>query len=220
MLLADQGDDEEEWQSEDFCVRLLCENEEVTAYMHTILKFDYNRKNVCVVVVILQCLKPTNINSHTNEFFQGWHLVPQQLSLFTNTAEEIINTITDAAPFLARFYAILKQSSVKLKCLNGKLGESFMNYLDQVSNNVPIHYVQLRRREGGSKKCYLDFHLNMKQRITDKIPEYSFKTSQTFIFSILGSFMLPAEHGRHIRDHFVMCLSFHLCRWNRTNKAL
>lgn len=87
-LLADQQDDDEEWQSEDFCVRLLCEHEE------------------------------------------GWHLVPKPLSLFTNTVEEVISTITEAAPFLARFYAILKQSSVKLRCLNGKMGESFMNFLD------------------------------------------------------------------------------------------
>lgn len=88
VLLADQQDDDEEWQSEDFCVRLLCEHEE------------------------------------------GWHLVPKPLSLFTNTVEEVISTITEAAPFLARFYAILKQSSVKLRCLNGKMGESFMNFLD------------------------------------------------------------------------------------------
>lgn len=45
----------------------------------------------------------------------------------------MISTITEAAPFLARFYAILKQSSVKLRCLNGKMGESFMNFLDYVS---------------------------------------------------------------------------------------
>ncbi|XP_062577174.1 uncharacterized protein LOC134239046 [Saccostrea cucullata] len=79
---------------------------------------------------------------------EGWHLVPKPLSLFTNTAEEIIDTITEAAPFLARFYAILKQSSVKLKCLNGQLGESFMNFLDQegkTTSNFLMAYMAVHK---------------------------------------------------------------------------
>jgi len=57
-------------------------------------------------------------------------LLNQPLNLRTRTKEEIHNALTLAAPFLARIYAILRQSSMKLNCLNSKKGENFQNWLD------------------------------------------------------------------------------------------
>nr|XP_022323918.1 uncharacterized protein LOC111124909 isoform X4 [Crassostrea virginica] len=124
MLMADQVDDEEEWQTEDFCIRLLCEHEE------------------------------------------GWHLVSKPLSLFTFTVEEVISAITEAAPFLARFYAILKQSSVKLKCLNGKLGESFMNFLDHFQKNLPV--------EGKSTSNFLKAYMAVHKIVASHLENEEF----------------------------------------------
>lgn len=39
--MADQVDDEEEWQTEDFCIRLLCEHEEVNTSIYHITKYCF-----------------------------------------------------------------------------------------------------------------------------------------------------------------------------------
>lgn len=40
--------------------------------------------------------------------------------------------IREAAPYLSRLYAVLKQSSVNLNCLRGKAGDSYCSYIDKV----------------------------------------------------------------------------------------
>ncbi|VDI51387.1 Hypothetical predicted protein [Mytilus galloprovincialis] len=78
---------EDDWQGEDFCIRVLCEDE------------------------------------------QGWHVVGEPLSLINRTSEEIYKALKDAAPFLARIYAVLKQSAINLNCLSSKKGDNFLNYI-------------------------------------------------------------------------------------------
>ncbi|XP_033743245.1 uncharacterized protein LOC117329409 isoform X2 [Pecten maximus] len=80
--------EEEEWEEEEMCIRVLCEHEE------------------------------------------GWHLLGKPLTLKTRTDEEVENCLTSAAPYLTRIYAILRQSSMRLNCLNSKTGEKFSNWLD------------------------------------------------------------------------------------------
>ncbi|XP_021366171.1 uncharacterized protein LOC110458668 [Mizuhopecten yessoensis] len=80
--------EQEEWEEEEMCIRVLCEHEE------------------------------------------GWHLLGEPLTLKTRTSEEVENCLAVAAPYLARIYAILRQSSMRLNCLNSKTGEKFGNWLD------------------------------------------------------------------------------------------
>ncbi|XP_060065175.1 uncharacterized protein LOC132545509 [Ylistrum balloti] len=80
--------DQDEWEEEEMCIRVLCEHEE------------------------------------------GWHLLGKPLTLKTRTDEEIENCLSTTAPYLTRIYAILRQSSMRLNCLNSKSGEKFGNWLD------------------------------------------------------------------------------------------
>ncbi|CAG2236820.1 unnamed protein product [Mytilus edulis] len=61
---------------------------------------------------------------------QGWHLVGNPLSLTNLKKDEIMKTLKETAPYLARIYAILKQSSVSMNCLSSSLkGELFMDFI-------------------------------------------------------------------------------------------
>jgi DNA-binding phage protein len=52
--------------------------------------------------------------------------------LISRTSEEIYKALKEAAPFLARIYAILKQSAINLNCLSSKKGENYLNYIRKV----------------------------------------------------------------------------------------
>ncbi|VDI30258.1 Hypothetical predicted protein [Mytilus galloprovincialis] len=61
---------------------------------------------------------------------QGWHLVGNPLSLTNLKKDEIMKTLKETAPYLARIYAILKQSSVSMNCLSSSVkGELFMDFI-------------------------------------------------------------------------------------------
>ncbi|XP_062577865.1 uncharacterized protein LOC134239727, partial [Saccostrea cucullata] len=82
-------DEDEDWQAEEFCVKVMCEHEE------------------------------------------GWHVSEKSLNLSARSTEEVYHVIREAAPYLSRLYAVLKQSSVNLNCLRGKTGDSFCSYIDK-----------------------------------------------------------------------------------------
>ncbi|CAG2199988.1 unnamed protein product [Mytilus edulis] len=85
----DTSQEDDGWKVEDFCIRVICEDE------------------------------------------QGWHLVDGPLFKIDRTSDEIYKTLKDAAPFLARIYAVLKQSSISLNCLSSKKGEKYLNFIRQ-----------------------------------------------------------------------------------------
>ena len=55
------------------------------------------------------------------------------MGLSARSPEEVFKVIREAAPYLSRLYSVLKQSSVNLNCLRGKVGDSYCRYIDMVS---------------------------------------------------------------------------------------
>ncbi|XP_061180809.1 uncharacterized protein LOC133189455 [Saccostrea echinata] len=82
-------DEDEDWQAEEFCIKVMCEHEE------------------------------------------GWHVSEKSLNLSARSSEEVYHVLREAAPYLSRLYAVLKQSSVNLNCLRGKTGDSYCSYIDK-----------------------------------------------------------------------------------------
>ncbi|CAC5389321.1 LRRK2 [Mytilus coruscus] len=88
---------------------------------------------------------------------QGWHLVGNPLSLTNLKKDEIMKTLKETAPYLARIYAILKQSSVSMNCLSSSVkGELFMDFI---------------RREGIDTKNFSDAY-KMIHRIVAEHDDY------------------------------------------------
>ncbi|XP_048249171.1 uncharacterized protein LOC124124359 [Haliotis rufescens] len=63
------------------------------------------------------------------EYEEGWHLCDQSFPL-TKT-EEFVSQIKKVSPYLARIYAILRQSSMQLNCLSGDTGKQFLDWVEQ-----------------------------------------------------------------------------------------
>ncbi|XP_071087235.1 uncharacterized protein [Haliotis cracherodii] len=63
------------------------------------------------------------------EFEEGWHLCDQSFPL--RKTEEFVNQMKKVSPYLARIYAILRQSSMQLNCLSGDTGKQFLDWVEQ-----------------------------------------------------------------------------------------
>ncbi|KAK0062250.1 hypothetical protein Bpfe_008351, partial [Biomphalaria pfeifferi] len=77
------------WESETFCWKILCENE------------------------------------------KGWHVCKKSFQV--KMSEELKKTIEGCSFYMARMFAILRQSSVSLNCFSGQAGNQFTSWIEQCS---------------------------------------------------------------------------------------
>ncbi|KAH9492683.1 hypothetical protein Btru_024553 [Bulinus truncatus] len=65
---------------------------------------------------------------------KGWHVC--KTSLQVKMSEELKNTIQACSFYLARMFAILRQSSVSLNCFKGAAGDQFTSWVEQVQRKL------------------------------------------------------------------------------------
>ncbi|KAK3777048.1 hypothetical protein RRG08_008898 [Elysia crispata] len=102
VVLEDKDTD---WDTEQFCLKVLCENE------------------------------------------KGWHVCKTTFPLRMN--DDMKNIIKGCSVYLARMYAILRQSSVPLNCFENPLGQSFVSWVEQNAMdhaNFVSSYMALRAK--------------------------------------------------------------------------
>jgi hypothetical protein len=66
-------------------------------------------------------------------------------------SDNVTKLIKEAAPYLARFYTILKQSGVDLNSVSGPTGELFLSYIRKVYTLMNIYYTLMN--------IYFDEHI-------------------------------------------------------------
>ncbi|XP_012936376.2 uncharacterized protein LOC106011403 [Aplysia californica] len=114
-------EEEEKWEGEPFCLKVMCEHEE------------------------------------------GWHICKTSMPLKMN--EELKGHLKGCSPYMARMFAILRQSAVSLNCFEGPIGQKFTQWIEQNALehvNFLESYGALRNKlvedsetESGSVVCQL-----------------------------------------------------------------
>ncbi|GFS24052.1 hypothetical protein ElyMa_006993500, partial [Elysia marginata] len=123
-------DKDTNWDTEQFCLKVLCENEKVVLEDKDT---NWDTEQFCLKVLC------------ENE--KGWHVCKTSFPLRMN--EDTKTIIKGCSVYLARMYAILKQSSVPLNCFESPLGQDFVSWVEQNAMdhaNFVSSYMALRAK--------------------------------------------------------------------------
>ncbi|XP_041377257.1 uncharacterized protein LOC121389673 [Gigantopelta aegis] len=101
------------------------------------------------------------------EFEQGWHSVPESISLPDSIRDDEV-FLKSVAPYLVRLFAILKHTNIQLSCLTTPEGEQMRNKLEEWCTKMMSEFQEeytlmlktvmeadTERTLGGLKRCHM-----------------------------------------------------------------